>query len=104
MRFPNLLILTLIATSVAGCASTQGVVKPRHLEIADFNTFDLSTTMTQVHDHVGRPSRIEGSGIYIEVYELADGSEVLIGWSGPKDRPMVYLRHDEKLILPKGSS
>ena len=60
--------------------------------------------MTQVHDRVGPPDRIGGSGLYIEVYELADGGEVLIGRSGPKNKPMVYLRHDEQPILPKGGS
>lgn len=76
----------------AGCAPAAA------RELAPYRRLSLSMTFAQVCAAVGIPDWETGSGLSISVYDLTDGSRVLIGWSGPDQ--MVYFR----LLLPDGTS
>jgi len=67
-------------------------------ELEAFRTLDASMSRAQVHDVVGESDRVTGSGIGIEVYQLADGSEVWLGWAGGR---LIYIRHGEDQLLPE---
>ncbi|MFA5259614.1 MAG: hypothetical protein WC450_00110 [Candidatus Omnitrophota bacterium] len=70
----------------------------RTLEI--FKTIKKGMNYTQVEKLVGKPDAEIGSGIYIFVYKLSDGSEVTIGFV-QLDKPLRYARHvltDESYI------
>jgi hypothetical protein len=82
----------LSADQTAGCAEKTS----RRVE--DFAQLDLSMNLQQVCARVGRPDWDAGSGLMIEVYDLTDGSQVLLGFGGPSQ--MVYIHQ----VLPDGSA
>ena len=72
----------LSAAESAGCAGSTS------RSVQDFEKLDIRMTAAQVCATVGVPDWDAGSGLAISVYDLADGSRVLIGFAGPQD--MVY--------------
>lgn len=63
-----------------------------------FKTLNKNMSREQVHKDVGEPKRVMGSGLVIDVYGLADGSEVSIVWSGPQGS-MVYANHGDTTLV-----
>ncbi len=63
-----------------------------------FKTLNKNMTRDQVHKDVGAPKRVMGSGLVTDVYELADGSEVSIIWSGSHGS-MVYASHGDTTLV-----
>lgn len=57
-------------------------------------------TLQQVHERVGMPRRDVGSGIYILVYELTNGEQILVGSSGDR---VLYDRYRERNLPLAGS-
>ena len=63
-----------------------------------FKELNKSMTRLQVHKDVGEPTRVMGSGVVIDVYGLADGSEVSIVWSGSEGN-MLYVSHGTTTLV-----
>ena len=63
-----------------------------------FKTLNKNMSREQVHKDLGEPRRVMGSGLVIDVYALADGSEVSIVWSGPEGNMMYASHGDEALV------
>jgi hypothetical protein len=61
---------------------------------------DATTTMQQVFAQVGPPDGDVGSGIYIFVYRLSDGSSIFIGSADPSH--VMYVDHGTN--LPDGTT
>jgi hypothetical protein len=55
----------------------------------EFKKLTLEMSFAQVCMAVGVPAWEAGSGLLIYVYDLADGSRVLVGFAGPAE--MVYV-------------
>jgi len=62
--------------------------------VQDFAMLNLRMNAKQVCAVVGVPDWDAGSGLAISVYDLADGSRVLIGFAGPQE--MVYVQQEFK--------
>ncbi|NTU75339.1 MAG: hypothetical protein HGA86_04390 [Anaerolineaceae bacterium] len=75
-----------------GCAA----VTSRKLD--DFRALTLDMNLSQVCALVGVPDWDAGSGLMIEVYDLDDGTRILIGFGGPDE--MMYVHH----LLKDGKS
>ena len=54
---------------------TIGCAEKTSRRVEDFAQLDLSMNLQQVCERVGRPDWDAGSGLMIEVYDLADGSD-----------------------------
>jgi hypothetical protein len=63
-----------------------------------FKTLNKTMSRIQVHKDVGEPNRVMGKGLVIDVYSLADGSEVSIVWSGSQG-DMVYVSHGSTTLV-----
>lgn len=81
-------LLVLILLLLAGCTSsyrtTSSTVvtvaaEPSSLTVDSFKFIGLTTTLQDVTAKLGPPNRDIGSGIYIYMYYLSDGSIVWIG-------------------------
>jgi hypothetical protein len=80
--------LVLIPLLLAGCTSSYRTTSSKVVTIAaehssrtvnSFKFIGATTTLQDVTARLGPPDRDIGSGIYIYVYDLSDGSSVLIG-------------------------
>ena len=63
-----------------------------------FKTLNKNMSRIQVHKDVGEPDRVMGKGLIIDVYGLADGSEVSIIWSGSEGN-MMYVSHGNTTLV-----
>ena len=63
-----------------------------------FKELNKNMTRIQVHKDVGEPKRVMGSGVVIDVYGLADGSEVSIVWSGSEGN-LMYVSHGSTTLV-----
>jgi hypothetical protein len=89
-------IVFLFAVAMIGCAQrektkseTARTAASRTLE--DFKRIGPSMGLKDVEARFGPPDMEVGSGIYIYVYRLADGSEMKIGAAHPSK--ILYVRH-----------
>ncbi len=71
-----------------------------NLTLDDFRALRADMTLQQVHERVGMPRRDVGSGIYILVYELTNGEQILVGSSGDR---VLYDRYRERNLPLAGS-
>jgi hypothetical protein len=69
-------------------------VPPSARTLEAFQRISKETSMTRVIEVLGLPDRDVGSGIYIYVYELADGSQVII--SSPDGKRIGSMSHTPK--------
>ena len=63
-----------------------------------FKELNKKVSRIQVHKDVGEPRRVMGKGVVIDVYGLADGSEVSIVWSGSQGE-MMYVSHGNTTLV-----
>jgi hypothetical protein len=89
-------IILICAVAIIGCAQRQKAkneppptAASRTLEA--FKEIGPSMGLKDVEARLGPPDSDAGSGIYIYVYGLADGSEVRIGAAHPNK--VLYVRH-----------
>ena len=75
-----------------------GLVQAAQPTLDYFKALNKDMSRDQVHKDVGEPQRIMGSGLIIDVYVLADGSEVSIVWSGPQGN-MMYANHGDATLV-----
>jgi hypothetical protein len=66
-------------------------VPPTARTLEAFQRISKETSMARVIETLGLPDKDIGSGIYIYVYELADGSQVIIG--SPDGKQILYMSH-----------
>ena len=59
--------------------------------LEEFSKLDSASSLDDVRRRFGPPDRDDGSGLYIYVYRLQDGSEVAIGASNPSR--LLYVCH-----------
>jgi hypothetical protein len=57
-----------------------------------FEAIKKGMTYAQIEEIAGKPDTNIGSGIYIFVYKLSEGSEVWIGFAN-LDKPLLYVKH-----------
>ena len=95
----------LIATM--GCAKQEKAANkalpqtpPRSLEA--FGEIGASMSLADVEHRFGPPDTNAGSGIYIYVYRLPDGSHVSIGASDPNK--ILYVNHGTNRLFERPSS
>jgi hypothetical protein len=75
----------VLSPEVAGQCAAQTA-----REIEPFKALTLKMSFGEVCGRVGAPDWDAGSGLAISVYDLADGSRVLIGFAGPDQ--MMYIK------------
>jgi hypothetical protein len=73
---------------------------PAHDTLAPFQRLFRGMTMNAVRTRVGMPDKQTGSGLAIDIYHLADGSEVWLGFAGRKGLLYVRHGHDGPDLLP----
>jgi hypothetical protein len=92
MRLPNYILLSLLL--VTGCGKQE---PPRSLDA--FRRIGASTSLEDVRREFGPPDHDVGSGLYIYVYRLDDGSEVRVG--GSDSARVLYVRHGTNILFEK---
>ncbi len=97
------LLITIAAVSGCGVsmappATSRSVPNAAADPVARFRSLHPGMTMEEVRAQLGRPARETGSGLAIDVYRLADGSEVWLGYAGVKG--LSYVRHGDDDLLP----
>lgn len=76
----------VILTTACDGASTTQPTQHRKLTRADFGFVELGMSMAEIARYVGLPSREVGSGTFVFVYDLDDGSEVILAFGGSTDQ------------------
>jgi hypothetical protein len=92
MRFAHYILLCLLL--LAGCRKQEPT-----RSLAAFRRIGVTTSLEDVRREFGPPDRDDGSGIYIYVYRLADGSEVLVG--GGDSGGVLYVRHGTNVLFER---
>jgi hypothetical protein len=69
-------------------------IPPTARTIAPFRRIVKGMSMKQVIEIAGLPDRDIGSGIYIYIYNLADGSQIQIGCGHPREILYINLPTD----------
>jgi len=67
------------------------------MQLDTFRKLKLGTPYATVEQQIGKPKNDIGSGIHIFVYDLSDGSQVLLGFANLDS--LLYVKHK----LPNGS-
>ena len=69
---------------------SEGCAAETSRSVQDFEKLTLEMNFQEACARVGRPDWDAGSGLAISVYDLADGSRVLVAFGGPSE--MVYIQ------------
>jgi hypothetical protein len=77
IKFCLLVIASGIALAACDGSGTQGSDKP---ELADFDFLELGMSYDEIVSRVGEADRDIGSGVHLMVYELADGTEIVLSF------------------------
>jgi hypothetical protein len=97
-----------IPVLLVGCTGSQQPdppvpIAPRAAQssrsIESFRFIGPETTMQQVNTKLGAPDRDVGSGLYVYLYRLRDGSDVLIGSADGSH--ILYVRHGTDVLFEK---
>jgi len=87
----TLFILTCLILLSTACS-----IKKSNQSTLNYDYFKNNLTPEMTHNEIvktfGEPSRNEGSGINIYVYELNDSTEILIGYVDK----IYYVKHEDK--------
>ena len=69
-------------------------VQASSLKSCEFSTVNNKSTRTAVHAQYGKPDRVIGDPLSIDVYDVTDGGEVWVTWidKGAKER-LLYVQH-----------
>lgn len=62
------------------------------MQACEFSPINTSFSRDAVHTQYGKPDEVVGSGLVIDVYKIADGSEVWIGWKNSQGS-LLYVQH-----------
>ena len=89
-------IALILVLAVAECAS-----RARSDDLEAFRELRAGMGIDQVRARVGNPDRETGSGIAIDVYRMADGSEVRLGYAGRYG--LIYVQRGDQELLPDGA-
>ena len=90
-----LILLFAVACSKKELATTS--FAPRSIEA--FKEIGHSTSLRDVERRFGPPNSDIGSGLFIYVYRLPDGSDVRIGASDPNK--ILYVRHGTNALFER---
>ncbi|GMV79987.1 MAG: hypothetical protein AMXMBFR7_11710 [Planctomycetota bacterium] len=67
--------------------------------VESFRFIGAATTLREVTARLGAPDQDRGSGLFVSVYRLADGSEVLIG--SADGAQVLYVRHGRAVLFER---
>jgi hypothetical protein len=81
------------SAAMLGASATE----PPSRSVESFRFIGSSITMQQVRAKLGAPDQDVGSGLYVYVYRLNDGSDVLIG--SPDGSRILYVRHGTTVLF-----
>ena len=85
-------LLTFFLLVFLSCTKENNLNKPK-LEHSDFvSSLKSDMTYNSIVAKFGEPSKDIGSGIHIYVYQLADSTEIWIGYTNQ----ILYARHMDK--------
>jgi hypothetical protein len=90
--FRALLVVSLVA--LASCTSAPR--PPRRPSLEDLAGLRHEMSLADVKRALGEPVRDVGSGLFVLLYELDDGSTATIGCDGSR---VLYVRHGEQELL-----
>ena len=78
-------------------------VQASSLKSCEFSTVNNKSTRTAVHAQYGKPDRVIGDPLSIDVYDVTDGGEVWVTWIDKgSDERLLYVQHiGEELDHPK---
>ena len=85
----------VLLTSCNGNNVTPTSIASDERKISDFEFLKLGMSYDEVIENVGEADRDIGSGVHLFVYELTDGTEVLLSFVSLDDLQAVY-RYDPK--------
>lgn len=66
------------------------------LTLADFEFLEPGMSLETIVARVGEPDRDVGSGFYIPVYELADGSTIVLQFGGDPSELLMAIQESEE--------
>jgi len=79
-------------TACDGSGTQQGTDKP---ELSDFDFLELGMPYDEVVSRMGEADRDVGSGIHLMVYELADGTEIVLSFPSLTSLAAVHVYNPE---------
>jgi hypothetical protein len=85
----------VLLTACNGDNVTQTSIAPDERKFSDFEFLKLGMSYDEVVKNVGEADQDIGSGVHLFVYELTDGTEVLLSFISLDDLQAVY-RYDPK--------
>ena len=102
MKFSNLalnFVMIIIALTLSSCAKLQHADLPASKSVESFQFIGAETTIQQLITKLGEPDRDIGSGIYVFVYDLSDGTEIQIGSADGSH--ILYAKHGADILFKK---
>lgn len=83
-----ILIASVMMLLVAATAQASS------LKSCEFSTINNDTVRTAVHARYGKPDRVQGDPLSIDVYDVTDGGEVWVTWIGKDtDERLLYVQY-----------
>lgn len=86
---------TALLLLLAACTCTSGRDRTRP-SVEDLSRLRREMSIDDVKRILGEPKQDLGSGLFVFVYELADGSTAMVGSDGTR---VLYVRHGEQDLL-----
>ena len=92
----KVIMMSLCLIAACGCSSGSHSALPfkrSSSSLAEFKAVKVGMTEVEVGRIVGKPTRLAGSGIAYDVYDLLDGSSV---WIALQKGQVSWLLHQDK--------